>query len=76
MGQHLEGIESRVEHYLCLRHLPLDSVGKTEEQGIAAGEDDEGSLTPNPSPAERGTFVLFEDGIKRDGDVNPLGIGR
>ena len=76
MGQHLEGIESRVEHYLCLRHLPLDGVCKAKKQRIATGEDDEGSLTPNPSPAERGTFVLFEDGIKRDGNVNPLGIGR
>ena len=31
VGQHLQGVEGRVEDNLCLRHLPFDGVGKAEE---------------------------------------------
>lgn len=67
MRQQLQGVESGIEHDLCLRPLPPDGVGKAEEQGIATGEDDD---------IRDDRLVLFEDSIEWRCDVDPLGICR
>ena len=72
--KHLQGVERRIYHNLCLRHLTLDGIGKAEKQRVATGKND--NLTPIPSPKARGVLVLFEDGVKGYGDVNPRGISR
>ena len=37
--QHLQGIEGRIEHNLCIRHFVFDGIGKAKEQGVARGKD-------------------------------------
>ena len=67
MRQQLQGVESGIEHDLCLRHLPPDGVGKAKEEWVARGEDDD-------IRGER--LVLLEDGIEWGRDINPLSICR
>ena len=41
VGQHVEGVERRIDRDICFRHLPLDGIGKAEEKRVARGEDDD-----------------------------------
>ena len=54
MGQHLQGVEGGIKHYLSFRHLALDGIGKAEEQRVARSEDNE-RPTPLPLPAMEGS---------------------
>ena len=64
VGQELQGVERWINRNLSLRHLALDGVGKTKEQRVATGEDDDALC--------RTSGVSGEDAIKGYGDVYPL----
>lgn len=42
MSEKLQGVEGGIDLYLGLGHLPLDGIGKTEEERVATGEDYDG----------------------------------
>ena len=68
MSEELQGVESGIDHYLCVRHLSLDSIGEPKEKRVATGEDDDGSHFGEVS----GTVKGFKYSIQRHGDVNPF----
>ena len=78
VGQHLQGVERRVEHDFCFRHLPADGVGKAEEERVARGKDNKRAI-PLLFPHRDGPLVglvLLKHFIQRHRDVYPLCIGR
>ena len=73
VGQHLKGVESRINHDIGLRHLALDGIGEAEEKRVARGEDDDGFTIYLFTIYD---FILLENIIEGYGNVDPLGIGR
>ena len=68
VGQHLQGVEGRIDHDFRLGHPALDGVCKTEEQRVAAGKDNNSALSGFPDE----TTEPLEDTVQRHGDVYPL----
>ena len=62
VGQHLEGVECRIDHDFRLGHLPLDGVRKAKEERVAGSED------------HHLIVILPKDGIQRHRDVYPFCI--
>ena len=89
MGQHLQGVEARIDHNLCLRHLSYARIqSRLGRAGTSSallslllhftsdgiGKTKEKWVTRSENHYL--IMILFEDGIEGDGDIYPLCVGR